>query len=278
MYAGYVATLFDQLFPPEVRPLPPYSAYAPIRTRRARGHGAHEELARTPEERAAEVERIGSQLARVATTVSWGRVQDDRWDELSRFIYRVRAAAGVRERAERVAAEHGLDAGAFVQYALRRWYCFWGARVAELLFLAHPGVEPGPPRHHEIDFTIDGVPFDLKTTEVPRRFLASAKDLARNPGKLAPWLYRNQSREGRFHAANRLFLLLVDPEEPEEAWRLRGDVPALRVAIDGFMKRRRFGELWVPGALGERHKVLTAVVPVLRPARPRQLQLQLGLL
>ena len=46
-----------------------------------------------------------------------------------------------------------------MQYALRRWYCFWGARLAELLFLGHAGVRPGPPKHHEIDFTIDQQPY-----------------------------------------------------------------------------------------------------------------------
>jgi hypothetical protein len=239
----------------------PYSAYAPIRRRRA-----------APNPRL-EIERIVTQLARVAATVPWGRVQDDRWDGLSRFIYRVRSASGAREQAERVAAEHGLDRADFVNYALRRWYCFWGARMAELLFLQHPGVEPGPPRHHEIDFTIDGVPFDLKTSEVPRIFLGSVDDLATNPGKLASWLYEHQSREGRYHSANRLFLLLVDADEPGSAWRLRGDVAALRRAIDRFLARRNFVELVLPDRYGIERTVLTAVVPVLPVRSGRQLSL-----
>lgn len=240
----------------------PYSAYAPIKRRAARAPRPSEEIP-----------RIAAQLARVAETVPWGRVQDDTWDGLSRFVYRVRTAEAVREQAGRVAGEHGLERAAFVHYALRRWYCFWGARLAELLFLEHSGVRPGPPRHHEVDFTIDGVPFDLKTSEVPRIFLGSVKDLATNPGKLASWLYENQSREGRFHSANRLFLLLVDADEPESAWRLRGDVAALRAAIARFMARRSYVELYLPDRYGVERTVLTAVVPVL-PVRPaRQLRL-----
>jgi hypothetical protein len=239
----------------------PYSAYAPIKRRG------------TARPRGDEIPRIAAQLTKVADTVPWGRVQDDSWDGRSRFIYRVRTASGVREQAERVAAEHGLDRTDFVHYALRRWFCFWGARLAELLFLEHPGVRPGPPRHHEIDFTIDEVPFDLKTSEVPRIFLGSVKDLATNPGKLASWLYEHQSREGRYHSANRLFLLLVDPDEPESAWRLRGDVAALRAAIGRFMARRNFVELVLPDRYGIERTVLTAVVPIL-PLRPaRQLRL-----
>src|SRR5207253_11034684 len=124
--------------------------------------------------------------------------------------YALRTAWAVRERTEGVATERGLYQVAFAHSALRRWFCFWGARVAELLFLAHHGVRPGPPRHHEVDFTIDGVPFDLKTTEVPRVFSTSIDDVAANPGKLASWLYEHQSRQGRYHTANRLFLILCD--------------------------------------------------------------------
>src|SRR5438477_3895447 len=171
-----MATLFDQLFPPMPRP---YSAYAPIRARPPRRGPSAAPL--EPRAREADVERIARQLALISQTVPWGRVQDDAWDGLSRFIYRLRTATSVRAEAERAARERGLDPVAFGQYALRRWYCFWGARMAELLFLEHPGVRPGPPRHHAVDFTIDGVPFDLKTSEVPRRFLGSVGELVANP-------------------------------------------------------------------------------------------------
>jgi len=233
-----------------------YSAYAPLpRQRRA----VDPEL---------EIGRIARQLGQVARAVPWGRVQDNAWDADSRFVYRLRSVASARLAAERVAGDRGA---AFVQYALRRWFCFWGARMAELLFLRHPGVRPGPPRHHQIDFTIDGVPFDLKTSEVPRLFQDSVDDLAVNPGKLASWLYQHQSREGRFHNANRLFLLLCDPVSPAEAWRLRADLPALRQAVDGFLARRRFAELELPDRYGVPRTVRTAVIPVVREDGPRQL-------
>jgi hypothetical protein len=266
-----MGTLFDQLCPPAPRP---YSAYAPIRARPARGR-REPGGARDPRAREAEIERIARQLAVVGQTVPWGRVQDDAWDGLSRFIYRLRTAASVRAEAERVAGERRIDPTAFGHYALRRWYCFWGARLAELLFQAHAGVRPGPPRHHEIDFTIDGQPFDLKTSEVPRRFLESIDSLTADPGKVASWLYQHQSREGRYHTANRIFLLLCDPQAPDEAWRLRADVSALRQAIDGFMARRRFVVLELPDALGRPRPVLSAVVPVLRQPGPRQLRLEM---
>jgi hypothetical protein len=259
----------------------PYSPLAPIRTRRRSARSGPEAAGLEARRRAAEIGRIAGQLARVAETVPWGRVQDNRWDQLSRFVYRTRSAAAVRTRAEQVVAELGGrlagEPRAFVHYALRRWSCFWGARMAELLFLGHAGVRPGPPKHHEIDFTIDGAPFDLKTTEVPRAFAGPPEAWLSDPGKLAAWLYRHQSREGRFHTANRLFLVLCDPERPTEAWRLRADVPALADAIDRFMARRRFVDLVLPNGSGVEHRVITAVVPVLPLAgAPEQLSLKLG--
>ena len=172
----------------------PYSPLAPIRTRRRSARSGPESAGLEARRRAAEIGRIAGQLARVAETVPWGRVQDNRWDQLSRFVYRTRSAASARTRAEQVVTELGGrlagEPRAFVHYALRRWYCFWGARMAELLFQTHPGVQPGPPRHHEVDFTIDGQPFDLKTSELPRRFLASIDELTVDPGKVVSWLYQ----------------------------------------------------------------------------------------
>jgi hypothetical protein len=228
----------------------------------------------TPAGREAEIDRIAHQLGQIAREIRWERVQNDSWDRSCQFIFRLRTAARVRTKAEEVAAQQELERPAFVHYALRRWYCFWGARVAELIFVGHPGVAPGPPKDHEVDFTIDAVPFDLKTSEVPRAFADRLGDLHTQPEQVATWLYAHQSRGRRFHAANRLFLLLCDAEQPDEAWRLRGDVPALRAAIDGFLAKRRFLEIWVTDANGQRHRVSTGVIPVLRRAGPRQLPLR----
>jgi hypothetical protein len=41
------------------------------------------------------------------------------------------------------------------------------------------------------------------------------------------------------------------------------------------MARPRFVELELPDALGVPHRVLSAVVPVLRPAGPRQLKMEM---
>jgi hypothetical protein len=187
----------------------------------------------------------------------------------------LRVADSLRQRAEETARERlpEDERTGFVGYALRRWYCFWGARLAELIFQGYPNVQPGPPKDHEVDFRIDGVPFDLKTSEVPRAFADRLPAMLADPARAASWLYANQSRQRRFHAANRLFLLLCDPQGPDEAWRLRGDVAALRAGIDRFMKEPRFVRIVVGDADGQHHPVTSGVIPVFRLEGPRQLRM-----
>ncbi len=267
----------EPLFPPPPRP---YSPYAPVRKRAAPRHPWQERTElevgpRTPTECDAEIERIGRQLARIVQEIPWGRVQNDAWDGRCQFIFRLRTVDRVRVRAEEIARQQALNPDAFVSYALRRWYCFWGARMAELLFLRHPNVLPGPPRDHEVDFTIDLVPFDLKTTELPRAFAGRLDDLVENQVRAATWFYEHQSRERRFHAANRLFLVLGDPEYPDEAWHLRADVAALRAAIDAFLGNPRYVDLTVADRDGIPRRVVSAIIPVRPLPVPRQLRLDL---
>ncbi len=267
----------DPLF---LAPPRPSSPYAPIRgplalPRRTSSGGLGDPRRVAAAEREAEIARIARQLARVVQPLRWRRVQTDTWDACCHFIFRRRSYDSVRRCAGEVAVERGLPLDDFVAYATRRWFCFWGARVAELLFLSYPNVQPGPPKDHEVDFRIDGRPFDLKTSELPSVFSHRLADLADDPATIAAWFYRNQSRERRFHLANRLFLVLADPEQPEEAWRLRGDVGALRDAIASFMARPRLFELWVADPTGEPRKVVSGVIPVIHATRPRQLRLTL---
>lgn len=253
------------------RPPPlPYSPYAPIRVRASRRKEA------SPAEREAEIGRIGKQLQKVAQNLTWGRVQNDAWDHLCGFIFELRTADAVTGRVEEVArANPRIDPVELHRYVLRRWYCFWGARLAELLFLRHPNVQPGRPRDHEVDFYLDGRPFDLKTTELPRAFTGGLDEVLGDPARAIIWFYAHQSRERRFHVGNRLFLLLADPDDPNRAWRLRGDEAALRQAIDAFVATPDCVEVSVADAHGVPHVVRSAILPVRPLAAARQLQLGL---
>jgi hypothetical protein len=251
-------------------PAPPYSPYAPTRTRRPR------RTRDAPADRASEIGRIAKQLQKVAETLTWGRVQNDAWDHLCPFIFELRTADAVAARLEEVArANPRVDPVELKRYVMRRWYCFWGARLAELLFLRHPNVEPGRPKDHEVDFYLDGDPFDLKTTELPRAFTGGLAEVLADPSRAIIWFYAHQSRERRFHVRNRLFLLLADPNDPGQAWRLRGDRAALEAAIDPFVAAPAYVEVSVADTHGIPHVVRSAILPVLPLGASRQLPMSL---
>lgn len=113
---------------------------------------------------------IQGELAKLDRYI-WGRKQDDRWDSLSRFVYRIATYDQMTEKAHLVAVKHNMQIQAFVGYCLTRWFNFWSTKVVEDLFCQHPDVvRKANLRHKEIDFYIRGIPFDHKTSVFPRQY------------------------------------------------------------------------------------------------------------
>ncbi|RME77066.1 MAG: hypothetical protein D6784_04415 [Chloroflexi bacterium] len=176
------------------------------------------------------------ELNRLTGLPAWGRKQENRWDALSRFVYRTATLEDVRRQAQTTAAEHRLDAPAFEAYAVRRWFNFHTHNRILQMFLSHPDVEPEQNRrHHSIDFYLRGIPFDLKISEFPRGYPQSLAYARQNPHHLAVWQYRNQSRQGRYHTGNRLFVVLHHTIRPELTWQLRRDFDRLQMVIADFL-------------------------------------------
>ena len=177
----------------------------------------------------------------------WSRVQDNEWDRASRFIYRARDLDDLRSQTRRVAAAEGLPLRDFASYVLRRWYNYQTHHAVLDIILAHGRTCPEPdPFHHTVDFYLDGVGFDLKMTALPQRY---GRDLAyarAHPEHLAHWLYENQSVQGRYHAANRLFVVLHDAADPERTWELRRDHDRLAHALSAFLDQPRLLRVELP--------------------------------
>ena len=102
---------------------------------------------------------------------------------------------------------------AVANYALHRWYNFHCAKIHEDIFIKN-GAKKEPDAYHKtIDFYLFDVPFDLKTTYFPK---AIKNKTDYNPtnregkNRLISWLYANQSKQGRFHLKNRLFIVCED--------------------------------------------------------------------
>jgi hypothetical protein len=204
---------------------------------------------------------LRGELHKVKAMPPWGRVQGDAWDQASRFIYRIQTLNGLRRETKRVAAEGGLPLRDFGRYVIRRWYNFHTHQVALDIFLAHPRTRPEPdPFHHTVDFYLDGKGFDLKLTELPRGF---GRDLAyarAHPEELARWLYVHQSAQGRFHAANRIFVVLHDANNPGRTWELRRDFVRLERAIGAFLDDPRLMQVEFEDQEGRQHRPTAGVV------------------
>jgi 16S rRNA G966 N2-methylase RsmD len=204
---------------------------------------------------------IRRELLKVKQMPPWGRVQGDEWDRASRFIYSTRTLDALRRETKRVAAEAGLPLRDFGRYVIRRWYNYHTHQAALDIVLAHPRTRPEPdPFHHTVDFYLDGEGFDLKLTPLPRGFGHDIAYARAHPEELARWLYVQQSTQGRFHTANRLFLVLHDEASSDHTWELRRDFARLKEAIHAFLDRPHLIHVEIEGREGKRHQPATGVI------------------
>lgn len=184
--------------------------------------------------------KIRRELQKVARMPRWPRKQTDGWDHVSRFIYRIEDLDRLREMTKQAAWQHELSPRDFGSYVIHRWYNFHTHQVTLEIILSHPRTRPEEdPFHHTIDFYLDGKGFDLKLTRLPHGFDGDIDEARSCSEALARWLYVNQSQQGRFHAANRLFVVLHDALTPARTWELRRDFVQLEAVIGAFLDEPR---------------------------------------
>lgn len=160
----------------------------------------------------------------------WGKAQNDDWDKLSGFIYDLPFYEEFIGRLNSV-----RPSLAFNNYAVHRWFNYWSANAVEQIFCANPAVLAQLNGHHKlVDFTIGNISFDHKTTVFPKGFHHDIAYAKIHPHELITWLYRSQSKEGRYHTANRLFLVLH--HSSGEHWKLRRELNLLKPLIDDYVK------------------------------------------
>ena len=158
----------------------------------------------------------------------WGRKQADDWDSKTTFIYTTYAFNTLLKRIETLN-------DALQNYALNRWYNYWSAKGVEYLFSSYATVEA----HHnvydkKVDFTIQGIPFDHKTTVFPKGFGKDYTYAIAHKKELIQWLYENQSQQGRKHLSNRLFVVLMDVKNHKH-WKLKAEMPLFKTVIQEYM-------------------------------------------
>ncbi len=158
----------------------------------------------------------------------WGHRQQDDWDKQTNFIYQTYSFERLLEKLSSLDKE-------LINYGLNRWYNFWSAMAVEYLFATHPEVTPNKNKYDKlVDFSINGIPFDHKTSIFPKGFHHGFDFAKTHQNELITWLYANQSQQGRKHMANRLFVILYDTQKGEH-WQLKAEIALLKKAIDAYI-------------------------------------------
>jgi hypothetical protein len=180
------------------------------------------------------LQQIESELKkRLSYPYKWGRKQNDYFDNMTNFVYNIASLEEVLKEIEnrfKKDKEHQNIAN----YALNRWYNFWSAQAVEKVFCSLPNVKPAlDERDRLVDFTIDGVTFDHKTSIFPKNFPYNINEAIKKTDELIKWLYKNQSQQQRKHLKNRLFIVLYSSDG--EHWKLKAEITWLKERIEKYM-------------------------------------------
>jgi len=119
-------------------------------------------------------------------------------------------------------------------YAICSWFNHWTTVYIEEHIGAHPKVIPTIKNIKGIDLFFAGQPFDLKITYIPKEY--NIANALQNPLDLAVWMYENQGAE-RFGADNRIFIILLDKENPAKSWELKRNFELIFSEIDAFFSK-----------------------------------------
>ncbi len=164
-------------------------------------------------------------------TFSWGVVQGQ-LDQKIQAEY-VRRIVRYEDLLSSVKAKLHDDV---TNYVICTWFNHWTTVLIEEHISTHPKVIPTIKNIKGIDIFFDGKPFDLKVTYLPRGY--NTIDAIENPSGLAIWMYENQGAQ-RFGADNRLFVVLLDRDNPERSWELKRDFSLVFQKIDNFFDKEK---------------------------------------
>jgi len=172
----------------------------------------------------------------------WYRKQNDIWDAHTNFIYNTPKWEDLISKIAALVKEHQLDKKELFYYAINRWYNFWSAMVVENIFsncneiISHPNS-----KNRTIDFTLQKIPFDHKTSVFPKHLKNDLLYAQTNKRELIEWLYKNQSSQKRHHFKNRLFVIVHNKKG--EHWKLKAEIKLLEKEIKNYVSNFKSTQL-----------------------------------
>jgi len=180
------------------------------------------------------VQNISTELnKRLAYPYKWGTKQTNVLDGQTRFIYKTFAFDKLLQIIEdKFKNERNYEL--IKNYALNRWYNFNSAMAVESIFKTHKKVKSTEnAKDKAVDFFIDDIPFDHKTTVFPRGLKMSFNEAINQKEDVVKWLYKNQSSQGRFHLKNRLFIILY--AKSGQHWKLKAHLKKIEQAVKQYL-------------------------------------------
>ncbi len=181
-----------------------------------------------------EISQLESELKkRLSYPYKWGLKQNDEFDKKTNFIYKIYSFDDLITKIEKTfESEENKDL--LFNYSLNRWYNFWSTRAVQSFFLNNSKVKPTKfSKDKLVDFYIDNIPFDHKTSVYPQRFRLNPVQTKENPRPLIKWLYKSQSQEQRKHFANRLFVIVYSGSG--EHWKIKSELNLMKNYIDKYL-------------------------------------------
>lgn len=174
--------------------------------------------------------RVENELKkRLVYPYRWGRKQSNSWDSDTNFIYKTYSFEALLDRTKSFTSD-------LRDYAMNRWYNFWSAMAVEDVFSSHQKVQANKNSYDKLmDFKIDNIPFDHKTSIYPKGFNKSLEYAVQNKRELILWFYENQSQQGRKHLKNRLFVVLYD-NSTQNHWKMKAEIKLLKVNVDNYVE------------------------------------------
>jgi len=164
----------------------------------------------------------------------WFRKQNNEWDKRSNFIYQSQEFAVVVSKISEAVAKNGYDKKQFFYYSINRWYNFWSAIAVEEIFKNQKEVlKAVNSKNRLVDFTIQKIKFDHKTSKFPNGFGKKIEYAQANPKELILWLYKNQSQQNRMHFENRLFIIVYDQKGSN--YKLKAEITWLKKLIENYV-------------------------------------------
>jgi len=191
----------------------------------------------------------------------WDRIQNDYWDKSTSFIYKTfylkDLITQIKVDFSQLLSDNSYDA--YFNYAINRWYNFWSAKAVEQLFTTMPNVKAAADQYNKtVDFYIEGIPFDHKTTIFPKAFKNDFNSVLKHPEILTYWLYKNQSHQGRQHYKNRLFVVLY--QKDGQHWQLKAELNLIKNHVEKYLKNFKADNLISHSFKTEKKPTLTDVI------------------